>query len=111
MAEKKKKEQRKEQKEEPIKEKPEQKSEDYRSDVIKTLVPLSLGSIAGIISYYTTIGASRDPIGIIILVMFIYLNKFILPKMSVELKGKDWIVISFLSFTTWYIFWTILLNL
>lgn len=110
MAEKKKK-QRREQKEEPIKEKPEQKSEEYRNDVIKTLIPLSLGSIAGIISYYTTIGASRDPIGIIILVLFIYLHKFILPKMNVEPKGKDWIAISFLSFTTWYIFWTILLNL
>ncbi len=111
MTEKKRKEQKREQREKPKKEEPEQKSTDYRSDVVKTLFPLFLGAVAGIISYFATIGASRDPIGIIILVLFIYLHKFILPRMNVEPKGKDWIVLSFLSFAAWYIAWTILLNL
>jgi hypothetical protein len=89
--------------------------EDYRHDVIKTLTPLLLGSIAGAISYFVThtpTEASRDPIGIIILVLFIYIHKFLLPKMGVDLKGgKDWLAISFLNFTAWYITWTIFLNM
>jgi hypothetical protein len=90
--------------------KSEQKKED-RDDIVRTVSPLILGSIAGAFSYYITISGSRDPIGIIILVMFIYIHKFIFLKFKIEPKGKDWIVVSFLSFTMWYIIWTFLLNL
>ncbi|HIP25435.1 MAG TPA: hypothetical protein EYG81_03080 [Archaeoglobus profundus] len=84
----------------------------YRTDLIKTLVPIGFGVIAGIISFFITGNLrSRDPLGIIILVLMIYLHKFILPKLGVKLEAKDWLSISFMTFTTWYIAWTILLNL
>ena len=34
----------------------EQKDDKHRSDVIKTLLPLSLGSAAGVTTYYATMG-------------------------------------------------------
>ncbi len=78
---------------------------------LKTYIPLALGIVAGIITYYVTNGLrSRDPLGIIILVIFIYIHKFILPKFSVKIESKDWVGIAFLTLVTWYISWTLLLN-
>jgi len=78
--------------------------------MIKTLMSLLLGGIAGIISYVIASGGMRDPLGIIVLVFMIYLNKFILPKFDVKPEGKDWAMISVLSFAAWYVVWTFLLN-
>jgi|Deesub1362A_J573_1020465.scaffolds.fasta_scaffold00325_42 hypothetical protein len=88
----------------------ESKQNTYKQDVVKTVSPLGLGAVAGIISYFINLEAHRDPLGIIVLVLFIYVHKFILPKFDIEPAGKDWAVISFLSFTTWYISWTFMLN-
>ncbi len=82
-----------------------------REGLIKTVIPLALGVLAGVISFIITDGIrSRDPLGIIVLVFLIYLNKFLLPKLNVSLEGKDWVAISFLCFASWYITWTFLLN-
>ncbi len=79
--------------------------------LIKTLVPLVLGVIAGLISFIITDGIrSRDPLGIIVLVFFIYIHKFLLPKIGVSLETKDWVAISFMCFAGWYMMWTFLLN-
>ncbi|HIP63230.1 MAG TPA: hypothetical protein EYH04_03845 [Archaeoglobus profundus] len=84
----------------------------YRADLIKTFVPIGFGVIAGIISFLIAGNLrARDPLGIIILVLMIYLHKLTLPKLGVKLEAKDWLSISFIAFTTWYITWTILLNL
>ena len=78
---------------------------------LKTYIPLLLGVIAGILSYIITNGIrSRDPLGIIVLVVFIYIHKLLLPKWGVNIESKDWVGISFLTLTTWYISWTLLLN-
>lgn len=85
---------------------------DFRKDLIKTFLPLVFGIIAGLISFLISGNLrSRDPMGIIVLVLFIYINKFLMPKFGIELQGKDWAGIAFMTFTTWYIVWTILLNL
>jgi F0F1-type ATP synthase assembly protein I len=85
---------------------------DHKKEVIKTFLPLLLGILAGIVSFYITGDMrSRDPAGIIILTVFVYLNKFILPKFEIEPQGKDWAGLGFITFTTWYITWTLLLNL
>ncbi|WP_394295115.1 EMC6-like membrane protein [Archaeoglobus veneficus] len=82
------------------------------TDTIKTLMPLALGGIAGVLSYIVTSGGgNRDPVGIIILVFLIYLHKFLLPKFGINPEGKDWLAISFLSLAAWYVVWTFLLNL
>jgi hypothetical protein len=80
-------------------------------DLLKTLIPILLGSVAGILSMLLTQGLrERDPFGIIILVLSIYVHKFIFPKIGIKIEPKDWAGISFLSFASWYISWTLLLN-
>ncbi len=85
---------------------------DLAKEMKKTLTPIIFGIIAGILSLFAT-GEfrQRDAFGIIILVFLIYVQKFILPRMGIELEGKDWVGIAFLTFSSWYISWTIMLNL
>jgi len=78
---------------------------------LKTYLPLLFGVFAGVLSYIITDQVrSRDPLGIIVLVFFVYIHKFILPKWGVKIESKDWVGISFLTLATWYISWTLLLN-
>ena len=81
-------------------------------EMLKAFVPFLLGCVAGVVSYIVTLGSlKRDPIGIIILVIFIYVNKFLLPKLGVkELGGKDWLTIAGLAVGGWYVVWTFLMN-
>ncbi len=81
-------------------------------EMLKAFVPFALGCLAGIISYVVTAGSiKRDPIGIIVLVILIYANKFLLPKLGVkELGGKDWLTIAGLAVGGWYVIWTFLMN-
>ncbi len=82
------------------------------AELKKTLIPIILGAFAGLISFLVTQDLrQRDAFGIIILVLLIYVQKFIFPKLGIELKAKDWIALSFLTFSSWYILWTFLLNL
>jgi len=86
--------------------------DEYEESLIKTFVPLALGTLAGIVSYVITDGIrSRDPLGIIVLVLLIYVNKFLLPKLRVKLEAKDWGGITLISFASWYVIWTLLLNI
>ena len=88
----------------------EEKTE-FVKEMIKTLLPVVMGIIAGVISFLVTGNVrSRDPFGIIILVFLIYTQKFLFPKAGIELEGKDWLGISFLSLASWYVTWTLLLN-
>ncbi|MEM0022816.1 MAG: hypothetical protein QXM23_04575 [Archaeoglobaceae archaeon] len=80
-------------------------------DLAKTIVPIALGVIAGVVSMLITQGIrERDPFGIIVLVMFIYIQKFLFPKLGIKLEPKDWLSISFLSLASWYVCWTLILN-
>lgn len=82
------------------------------AELKKVFVPVILGIVAGILSFLVTQDLrQRDPFGIIILVLFIYIQKFIFPKLGIELQTKDWIGLSFMTLSSWYIAWTILLNL
>ncbi|WP_202318418.1 EMC6-like membrane protein [Archaeoglobus neptunius] len=95
-----------------VTEKGEQEEYDMARELKKTLLPIGMGVIAGILSFLVTGEMrQRDAFGIIILVFMIYLQKFIMPKIGVELEGKDWAGVAFLTFSSWYISWTFALNL
>lgn len=80
-------------------------------DIAKTAIPIILGAIAGIFSMSITQGIrERDAFGIIVLVVFIYIQKFLFPKIEIKVEPKDWVGISFLSLASWYVCWTFLLN-
>ncbi|MCX8172035.1 MAG: hypothetical protein N3D09_00265 [Archaeoglobaceae archaeon] len=82
------------------------------AELKKVFVPLFFGIIAGILSFLITFNIrQRDAFGIIILVLFIYIQKFVLPRLGIELKAKDWVGISFITLSSWYIVWIFLLNL
>ncbi len=80
-------------------------------EIIKAIIPLLMGVVAGAISYLLTGDfRARDPFGVIVLAFFIYIHRFILPKFEIKIESKDWIGIVFLTLSTWYISWTLLLN-
>ncbi|MCS7144385.1 MAG: hypothetical protein NZ879_05120 [Archaeoglobaceae archaeon] len=82
------------------------------AELKKVFVPIILGTLAGFLSFFITQDLrQRDAFGIIILVLFIYIQKFIFPKLEIKLQTKDWIGLSFITLSSWYIAWTILLNL
>jgi hypothetical protein len=84
---------------------------DMRKELIKSIVPIIAGIVAGIISFFITGDVrERDPFGIIVLVFSIYIQKFIMPRFGIVPEGKDWLGFGFLTFTSWYIAWTIMLN-
>ncbi|MCS7130173.1 MAG: hypothetical protein NZ872_02000 [Archaeoglobaceae archaeon] len=78
----------------------------------KAIVPVLFGILAGFFSFLVTQDLrQRDAFGIIILVLFIYIQKFVFPKLNVKLQPKDWFGLSFITLASWYIAWTFLLNL
>lgn len=82
------------------------------AELKKTLIPILFGALAGLISFFVAQDLrQRDAFGIIVLVLLIYIQKFIFPKLRVELKPKDWFGLSFLALSSWYITWTFLLNI
>jgi len=82
------------------------------AELKKTLIPIILGAVAGLISFLVTQDLrQRDAFGIIILVLLIYVQKFIFPRLGIGLKARDWVGLSFLTLSSWYILWTFLLNL
>jgi len=84
---------------------------DMKKELLKTLVPIVFGAIAGAISFFITGNVrERDPFGIIILVLLIYAQKFVFPRFGIEIESKDWAGFTFLSFASWYVAWTMLLN-
>ncbi|WP_290901302.1 hypothetical protein [Ferroglobus sp.] len=78
----------------------------------KTYLPILLGALAGVLSYLVTQDLrTRDAIGIVILMLFVYVHKIILPKFGEKIETKDWVAIFFLSLCSWYVSWTLLLNM
>ncbi len=84
---------------------------DMKKELLKSIVPIVFGVIAGIISFFITGDVrQRDPFGIIVLVFLIYIQKFVFPKLGIEIESKDWVGFAFLTFASWYISWTMMLN-
>ena len=78
------------------------------------IIPSLLGALAGLLSnlfFY-----NNEPIRIyslIVLVLAIYVQKFLFPVLGVDSKRfgfKDWFFLSFMTFCFWFVAWTLLLN-
>jgi hypothetical protein len=78
------------------------------------LMPSLLGVLAGIVSYLLFYNNEPARIySLIVLVLAIYVQKFIFPPLGIESKRfgfKDWFFLSFMTFCFWFVTWTILLN-
>jgi hypothetical protein len=78
------------------------------------LIPSLLGVLAGILTYLLFLNdPSVRPYSLIVLVLAIYVQKFIFPPLEIDSKRfgfKDWFFLSFMTFCFWFVTWTILLN-
>ncbi|HYB58707.1 MAG TPA: hypothetical protein VEB88_00485 [Candidatus Acidoferrales bacterium] len=73
----------------------------------KTLLSSLLGIVGGVLSYYL------PAYGILILLIVIYMQRIILPRVKIdtkELRFTDWFFLVFMTFAFWFVSWTILLN-
>jgi hypothetical protein len=75
------------------------------------LVASVLGAAAGIISYSLPAGAKN--FSVLVLAILIYVQKYVFPPMgikSAEFGFKDWFFLGFISFSYWFVTWTLMLN-
>lgn len=101
--------------------KAEEKRKEYNAAIKRTLLPLTTGVLLGLISFAVTIFITGDlrRVGVFILVLVfigIYIHRWTLPLINAISKGenlasKDWMYIGFLVLMSWFISWTILINL
>jgi len=74
----------------------------------KTLLASLLGIFGGVLSFYAI-----PSFGILILLVVVYAQRLILPRIQIDLKEyqlKDWFYTAFMTFAFWFVSWTILLN-
>jgi hypothetical protein len=73
----------------------------------KTLLSSLLGIVGGVFSYYA------PAYGILILLILVYVQRVILPRVKIDTKEfrfTDWFFLIFMTFAFWFVSWTILLN-
>ena len=73
----------------------------------KTLLSSLLGIAGGVFSFYL------PAYGILILLVVVYAQRLALPRIKIDTKEyrfTDWFFVVFMTFSFWYVSWTILLN-
>ncbi len=84
--------------------------EEYVDGLKKTLVPVVLGLLAGVIAYFV----APDPVsgdGLLIAFLMVITQRFLFPIIHTKLEGpKDWLYVSFMTLFSWFIAFTLLLN-
>jgi len=94
--------------------KEEKEKAEYKEGLIKTLTPFLFGALAGVISYVLYTSGLLKPTsedGLLIAILMVLVQKFVYPLLHTSLEGvKDWIYISFITLSCWFIFFTLLLN-
>jgi hypothetical protein len=78
-----------------------------------SVTPAILGVFAGFMSSTYVLSTPHQSFSFLILALAIYAQKFIFPKMGLDPKKFDlkaWAYLGFLTFSYWYMTWTIILN-
>ncbi|HID20377.1 MAG TPA: hypothetical protein EYP28_05525 [Methanophagales archaeon] len=87
------------------------KREEYEEGLKKTLIPLSFGVLAGILSILLV----KDPVatdGLLIAIIMIFVQKFVYRSLHINMEGaKDWIYLAFMTVFCWFVAYTLLLNM
>jgi membrane protein YdbS with pleckstrin-like domain len=86
------------------------KKEEYVEGIVKTVIPVLCGIIAGVISFFVV----TDPLlsdGLLIAILLVMVQKFIYPLFHMNLEGpKDWLYISFMTVFCWFVTFALMLN-
>ncbi|MEM2934523.1 MAG: hypothetical protein QXL78_06310 [Methanocellales archaeon] len=91
---------------------------EYLSNLKRTLLPIAIGVLLGIISLSMAKFISNDyrrvgPLILVLILIGIYIHRYTLPLITPgheNLAPKDWIYIGFMVFITWFVSFTLLLN-
>jgi hypothetical protein len=93
-------------------------TDDYTGRIIRTIIAVLAGFLAGLICFITEdiaaqSGGSRSvlfPILILIAAIIIQKHIFMLLRLHHPLEKKDWFYQGFMTFSFWFVTWTILLS-
>lgn len=97
----------------------EEKRQEYRERIYRTLIACLMGVVAGIISFLAVDRAHLQGIngftmlGLLVMIAGVVVQKhiFILARLNTTpLGAKDWLYQGFMTFSLWFITWTILLS-
>jgi hypothetical protein len=88
------------------------KKAEYEEGLKKTLIPLSFGVLAGILSFLLV----KDPLSkgdlFLIVGLMVLVQKFVYRSLHIPMEGaKDWIYIAFMTAFCWFVAYTLLLNM
>ena len=90
-----------------LQEKQEEKQAKHVEGIKKTAISSVLGIAGGVLSYYLS------PYSLFILIVVVYGQRLILPRLGIDTKEfrfTDWFFLVFMTFAFWFVSWTILLN-
>ena len=96
-----------------LKEDPAYRKKVYRDGIVKTISPGALGAAAGVISFFA-LDDPRNLIALSLIAIMVLMQRFILPFFKIEakdIKPKDWLYLSFLTFDFWFVTYAVLLNI
>jgi hypothetical protein len=85
----------------------EEKRVKHVEGIKKTALSSVLGVAGGVISYYL------PAYSLFILIVVVYGQRLILPRLAIDTKEyrlTDWFFLGFMTFAFWFVSWTILLN-
>lgn len=93
-------------------------TDDYTGRIIRTIIAVLAGFLAGLICFISEgvalqSGGSRSvlfPILILIAAIIIQKHLFMLLRLRYTLEKKDWFYQGFMTFSFWFVTWTILLS-
>jgi hypothetical protein len=79
----------------------------------RTAVACAMGILAGVLAFYADTVPTGTALGILFLLAGIVLQKYIFLALRMDYLGltsKDWLYQGFMTFSLWFISWTILLS-
>lgn len=94
-------------------------TDDYTGRIIRTIIAVLAGFLAGLVCFVTEGAAAQSsgsgsmlfPILILIAAIIIQKHVFMLMRLNPsKLEKKDWFYQGFMTFSFWFVTWTILLS-
>jgi hypothetical protein len=86
----------------------EEKRKVYIDGIKRTIVPCILGITAGALSTFFLEEGWR--LLVMILLMMILIQKPIYRQIGIDMKGKDWVYVAFMTFNLWFVTLTLILT-
>jgi hypothetical protein len=93
-------------------------TDDYTGRIIRTIIAVLAGFFAGLICFITegmathSGGSGSGVFSLLVLIAAIIIQKhvFMLLRLRYTLEKKDWFYQGFMTFSFWFVTWTILLS-